>query len=675
MKAINLKIIYFCVLISLGQFTNGHFSETYSVTDIRELVRFGRETMMDILESWELIRPRDPNEDVSYPFVNKMEKEIQNRISRVSSKINIFQDRMEIRFDMVVAKLLTELPLQEQLDQKLRTIDQYVGQINDLYNNFLIYAKTQRKYEKYTLEDFATTCVSSRSGALPDLLKSIHRLLVPTNDKLFTKSVLVLLSNQMRDASSQICSEQQSLQQLLYNLYSTITLTEIKGYSMIHFSYMLLRLYNPGSNFSEEIDLVTQQYTTRTLETVRAVKTAMAFAPRDLWKCDAGVQKLDKTYTQMTKLFQGYIVNEVDLNRQSSCKENCAYYSYTKVQGCYKNQFCSRQQQCNGKVLNCEYIDSDMWICPSPSNSSRRYEHIEYENGRVFGQKSTCEAGTTKVDSWWRWLFWHCSYCFCYCDDNTTKSDRYFSLQKVTSDVANNKVITGVALKKVNQIIHIQIQEGNLMPRGYINETTIAWKPIDAFHILDKDVKSNIDYHTLAWEKRGLDLDDLVPAQDHLLTGIRFRTIGSRLNLEIMATPFNFTTGKLIQPLEKSFWLSNDNTARTELKLEQPDIPIRYPTPSLPDSGKNQYLNFAPSDRVYDAAQNTIPFLDIQPVVPNPPVPLAGAGIFHKGRIASGGFVALKLITYDFNSHLQVDLPPAQPIINTPIILNEIKSV
>ncbi|XP_043254593.1 uncharacterized protein LOC122398605 isoform X2 [Colletes gigas] len=515
------------------------------------------------------------------------------------------------------------------------------------------------------LADFSKTILHDPNASIINALTRIAEFII--YDKLFMVSY--------QDASSQICSEQQSLQQLLYNLYSTITLTEIKGYSMIHFSYMLLRLYNPGSNFSEEIDLVTQQYTTRTLETVRAVKTAMAFAPRDLWKCDAGVQKLDKTYTQMTKLFQGYIVNEVDLNRQSSCKENCAYYSYTKVQGCYKNQFCSRQQQCNGKVLNCEYIDSDMWICPSPSNSSRRYEHIEYENGRVFGQKSTCEAGTTKVDSWWRWLFWHCSYCFCYCDDNTTKSDRYFSLQKVTSDVANNKVITGVALKKVNQIIHIQIQEGNLMPRGYINETTIAWKPIDAFHILDKDVKSNIDYHTLAWEKRGLDLDDLVPAQDHLLTGIRFRTIGSRLNLEIMATPFNFTTGKLIQPLEKSFWLSNDNTARTELKLEQPDIPIRYPTPSLPDSGKNQYLNFAPSDRVYDAAQNTIPFLDIQPVVPNPPVPLAGAGIFHKGRIASGGFVALKLITYDFNSHLQVDLPPAQPIINTPIILNEIKSV
>lgn len=50
----------------------------------------------------------------------------------------------------------------------------------------------------------------------------------------------------MQEASSQICSEQQSPQQLLFNLYNTIALTEIKGYTMMQFSYMLLRLYING---------------------------------------------------------------------------------------------------------------------------------------------------------------------------------------------------------------------------------------------------------------------------------------------------------------------------------------------------------------------------------------------------------------------------------------------
>lgn len=112
---------------------------------------------------------------------------------------------------------------------------------------------------------------------------------------------------------------------------------------------------------------------------------------------------------------------------------------------------------------------------------------------------------------------------------------------------------------------------------------------------------------------------------------------------------------------------------RTEVTFENPDIPTRLPLLALPDSKPFQYLNFAPSDQKNDVAQNTIPFIDIQPVESNPPVPIAGAGIFHKGRSGSGGFVAMRLITYDFNKHLQVDLSPsADTVIDAP---NEIRVV
>lgn len=74
----------------------------------------------------------------------------------------------------------------------------------------------------------------------------------------------------------------------------------------------------------------------------------------------------------------------------------------------------------------------------------------------------------------------------------------------------------------MDQVIHIQIKEGELLPRGNINATTIAWKPIEAFSILAANVKSNVDYATLAWENKGVDLDDLVSDQDHLLTGMHY---------------------------------------------------------------------------------------------------------------------------------------------------------
>ena len=36
----------------------------------------------------------------------------------------------------------------------------------------------------------------------------------------------------------------QSPNQLLYNLYNIIALTEIKGYAMLQFSYMMLKIYD-----------------------------------------------------------------------------------------------------------------------------------------------------------------------------------------------------------------------------------------------------------------------------------------------------------------------------------------------------------------------------------------------------------------------------------------------
>jgi hypothetical protein len=38
-----------------------------------------------------------------------------------------------------------------------------------------------------------------------------------------------------------------------------------------------------------------------------------------------------------------------------------------------------------------------MWVCPASPMSTRRYEYIEYENGKILGEKKQCSLGTTKV--------------------------------------------------------------------------------------------------------------------------------------------------------------------------------------------------------------------------------------------------------------------------------------
>ncbi|XP_012275056.1 uncharacterized protein LOC105696851 isoform X2 [Orussus abietinus] len=514
---------------------------------------------------------------------------------------------------------------------------------------------------------FAKTILDDPNASVPAALSRMADIVVL--DKLFMSAY--------KEGTFRICNQQQSPQELLYTMYNTIALTETKALAVVQFSYNILRLFKQG-NFTEEMKVQKEAYESRMYQTLRAVRTAMAHAPRDLWRCDPAEHKPESTYTELKQVFQSYVINEVDMNRDKTCRESCGFYNYAKVEGCYENQFCSRQRRCNGRLINCQYVDSDMWICPSERNSDRRYEYIEYENGRVLGKKDTCTRETVKVDSWWRWLFWHCSYCICSCDDHNASSDRYFSLQAVVSDFANNKVITGIRLRKKNHIVYMQIKEGVLLPRGGINDSTTAWREIEEFSILDPDLVEGVDYYTLGWNQTEVDLDDVVGPSNHVLIGVKFRKLGSHLNLEVLTTPFNFTTGKLIRPHDNKLWHSNENTdnsdesKRSFLDIRKPDVPTQHNARSEPDSTHNQYLKFKTTDLDKDAGQTTVPFLDVQPIVPNPLVPLSGAGIFHKGSPGSGGFLALKIITYNFADHLHVDFAPS-PVLDRNNEIGEIR--
>lgn len=50
----------------------------------------------------------------------------------------------------------------------------------------------------------------------------------------------------LQEASITLCTAQRSPQQVLYQLYNAITMTELKGYAMMQFSYMLLKTYGRG---------------------------------------------------------------------------------------------------------------------------------------------------------------------------------------------------------------------------------------------------------------------------------------------------------------------------------------------------------------------------------------------------------------------------------------------
>ncbi|XP_052901169.1 uncharacterized protein LOC128307398 isoform X1 [Anopheles moucheti] len=493
--------------------------------------------------------------------------------------------------------------------------------------------------------DLAETILFDKHQPIPQQLEEIYNIMV--------RQAIYYRASMM--ASSVTCSYGLSSQQMIYLLYKSIAMTELKGYIMMQFSYMLLKTQGKG-NFTTESKERRNELRTRLARTQQLLQSVMRQISSEYWRCDPerGSHRENTTYVQFTRLLQGYVENEVDMNAEETCRESCAYYQYGHEQHhCYKELYCSKQQKCAGRIYDCEYIDSDMWICPAALGSQRRYEYIEFENGEVRGRKQHCPRGTSKVDSWWRWLFWHCSYCFCLCDDAGRHSDRYISLRESVADISRNRVVTGLRFVKRRQMMHLIVQQGMLLPGGEIDNSTLEWVVANPFSHTDKGVRDGQDYHTLSYDRRAVDLDDVHVHPGYVLTGVRFRMLGAHLNLEIRMTEMNFTSGSLIDS-NKSIWIGNDETVRTEIPLRYMDVPTLAPAKSIPTSTSGQYLRLGASGGRADAAQTTIPFLDAQPVVPVLPIPLAGAGLMHKSIPKYGGFIAPRVFTYDFGPHIQV---------------------
>uniref|UniRef100_A0A1B6C7S2 Uncharacterized protein n=1 Tax=Clastoptera arizonana TaxID=38151 RepID=A0A1B6C7S2_9HEMI len=565
------------------------------------------------------------------------------------------------RLDKYVPQRIPETLAFESIWSHARIETEAKG-ILGMYNNFRKYQDEVKRElsSRYSYsrmwQDFAETILedSDTVSSIPRAIDSINALIHfdPKKDDSYFNVVL-------QETDSKLCHVEQSPHQVLFNLYNSLQLTQLKGYTMMEFSWMLLRLYNKGE-FTVESKLMRERYMERMTNQVKSIKEALKLADQSYWKCDPKKHVEGETYVQLTRLLQGYLQNEIDMNPKQSCSENCGFYSFTKQYGCYKNEFCSKQRSCKGDIVDCQFIDSDMWVCQDdPRKSSRRYAWINYENGRTLGNKDSCYR-INKVDSWWYWIFWHCSYCFCLCDDKTN-SDRYFNIRQVVSNVEKNKVVVGIRFVKNNGIIHLQIQEGDMLPFASVNDSSIQWKPVDDYTIKNEGVKEGVDYLMLSYKNRAIDFDDLKAPEGYVVTGVKFRSVGSHVNLEIQASPFNFTTGQLDHT--KSMWISNDNTdgnlenPRTEIKINSADNPIHSLTSSTMESKHDQYLLFTHSDIDLDVAQTTIPFIDAQTVAPQPPTLLSGIGLYYKRKQWFGGFIGPKVFTYDPSRYLQDTFP------------------
>ena len=89
----------------------------------------------------------------------------------------------------------------------------------------------------------------------------------------------------------------------------------------------------------------------------------MSEMDRSVWRCDPSSHNRSVSYDEVTRLLQGYIENEIDMNRDQTCRYECSDYENAKSEGCYKDEFCARQPRCSGKLHDCQYQASELDVC------------------------------------------------------------------------------------------------------------------------------------------------------------------------------------------------------------------------------------------------------------------------------------------------------------------------
>ncbi|CAG0917566.1 unnamed protein product [Notodromas monacha] len=559
-------------------------------------------------------------------------------------------------------------PATVRWETQFDTLQTYARPVWALYERWQQYLNISDELEKSTLEDLAESVVSHHPESVHSLLWQINNLVIPPWSSSFRKGIFDHLDDLLQNLQ-EICDLNQTAQQYAYGLYKLIAATETKGFAMTQFSWILLREYGKGS-YMKEAALALRAHDERVKGQLEVASRVVRNLSTSFWRCDPHEHVENKTFTAVTELLQGYIENEVDMNREGSCTQTCSDFGNSfpaKRESCFENpkqRFCNAQRTCNGRIFDCQFVNADAWVCLSPK-PYRRYGYVEYEDGQLMGSKSNVCIKSQKVDSWWRW-FVHCSYCFCLCDDASPTSHRYFSLREVVSDVENGKVVTGVKLEQIQGIVHVRIQQSKALP-GLDVHLNHEWKKVN--HMRVEEGLENEDYMKLTWEERALDFDDIVAPKGHVVTGVKFRKLGGHLGLAIKVTPVQFDSGRLMA--NESYWMFSTSTEasetdpRSELLLEDVDLPTKSPIRSTIDSLPNQFVNFGPTSRRKDAAQTTIPFLDIQDVAPTGLTWLKGIGLYHKGYPGYGGYVGLRVFTWDIGEYMH--LPPAA--LKTPKLL------
>lgn len=472
--------------------------------------------------------------------------------------------------------------------------------------------------------------------------ESIGNLLEQLQTKLFDNHFAQIMFENIENQSHETSN---SAQVILHRFYISLVTLHVKGLAMQMVAYQLKNKLENFESSSEEI-LVLETFYKQLTQINNEFVDLVNRADRCIWKSDPRDHILYKTYDKITRFNQLYFVQKQSFD--GHCKYDCEYYKnvhhFNPIASSYPH--IPKQRNCNGVLKSCRTEAKPSWLCYGlniwlpQSTSDRFYEYVEGNMNKCQKYGKISKSRPSDILQWSNRVgFSNCDICRCVCDDpDDPKTDRYFSLAEIRTNTEQNMVVTGVRFIKQDQIFHLQIQEARLKASGNIDTQSRKWKSLPK---LNKHDSMNV--YTLSDINSQISIG-VVPKPDsnYVVTGVKFSRDRDTLNLNVIYTQFEPTTGQLLThtDITKSMQRSS-----YPFYVNNRDIPINYHN-NAPDSSLNTgSVYFNRTGIVYDLEQSTIPFIDILEVESSL-MPLSSIGLHLRINGESGGFIAPKLETF-----------------------------
>ncbi|KAJ8664291.1 hypothetical protein QAD02_005953 [Eretmocerus hayati] len=536
-------------------------------------------------------------------------------------------------YQFVAQKLYQKIGQGNSLSKKMKKIFEYMRDIQESYESFLNHFRNPGNNSYEQRRNFSNRVISSTKY----LIKASEYLALEFSS--LTKENLIEIARKSSSLQQYyFCDENQSPQQLLYQFYEAASLSDAKAVLVILYAYDMRKEFD-GSEY-ERLKNEEKEHLVQRLEIMsNTVRDVLSSASREISTCPV----TDLEDALRLKVFQKYLVHQSDItNIWRSTFDSCPDFKREKPR--CDSVSClglPQHKRCQGVIRNCETIPHRVDVCFSPLQSNRRYTWVKTENGQIYGSIfSQCN----QVHTFDYGIF--SKFCFCDCEDERMDLDRHFSLMNVTSDIKENMVVTGAQLVKRNHVIYIQIQQGKLDSNGTIKGNR-TWKEFDEVSLSSASSLNHKNFlYTVTYDQNTVQLGEVKAGPNEILTGLRFARVENDLVLQIQKTPFDLSTGKLIEA--GTSW--SDSNYEFNRKDHSNNNSENFEVSESSDTSgtHTKKVHFRVTNMRVDVGQHTIPFLDAQSITLD--TALSGAGLWLRDDYQAAEFLTLKLFNYDLTA-------------------------